>query len=62
MTIRRSASMAIESYYFIALDAAAATRRAKRICRAPNAIVLDVTAIPPADALIALPTLRRHEP
>jgi hypothetical protein len=34
--------MAVEAYYLIALNEEVAARRAKRICRAPNAIVLDV--------------------
>ena len=43
VTLRRSPSMAVEAYYLLAFDEAGATRRAKRLCRAPNAIVLDVT-------------------
>ena len=43
VTLQRSPSMVVEAYYLLALDEAAATRRAKRICRAPNAIILDVT-------------------
>jgi hypothetical protein len=35
--------MPVEAYYLLAFDEVGATRRAKRLCRAPNAVVLDVT-------------------
>jgi hypothetical protein len=43
VTLRRSPSMPVEAYYLLAFDEVGATRRAKKLCRAPNAVVLDVT-------------------
>jgi hypothetical protein len=35
--------MPVEAYHLLAFDEAGETRRAKRLCRAHNAVVLDVT-------------------
>lgn len=44
VTLRREASMAPEEYYMLGVDRRAAVRAARRICKAPYAIILDVTS------------------
>jgi hypothetical protein len=43
VTLRRAPSMAVEAYYMLSENETSAARAVKWLCRAPSAVVLDVT-------------------